>query len=404
MKKFLIFLGVLLASVLLLCSCGGCKHANSEWVVDTEPTMDTEGLRHRQCTDCGKTLFTESIPVTGPMDNGSIKNYLLERTVAIVINGKILGSGFFIDEDGTIVTAFHVIDNAFTSVNGIYPGIHVKFEGATYEVANILKFDYNRDVAVLKIDLPNKKVPYLNIATDLPKVNDIIYVCGFKSGASEAKVDEGDITSLKQTWGIASAYEHNALAEGGDSGGPIVNQRGEVIAIHVGSYTGATNRKLAVKIAELDSLKHTTSMDYAEFVEWHLFESREAMRIFYRNEHGYYADDDSYLYDRSYIQTYHDKTGANCISSKGPSKTANGYNMNLPIYTYTYNKDQSQNYISYLKEEGFTYSGNTNYNDGSYSDCYYSSVLEAYIELYVYTNPQSGIRYIETTMYYETSY
>ena len=95
MKKFLIFLGVLLTSIVLLCSCN-------------------------------KSL----------KDSEEMAAYVQERTVSILVNGETAGSGFFIDENGTLVTCFHVIDGVFnTKENGPSASIAVELSsGARYSL------------------------------------------------------------------------------------------------------------------------------------------------------------------------------------------------------------------------------------------------------------------------------
>lgn len=42
-----------------------CAHANTEWVVDIEATCTEDGLKHKECTDCGASLEQEDIPANG---------------------------------------------------------------------------------------------------------------------------------------------------------------------------------------------------------------------------------------------------------------------------------------------------------------------------------------------------
>ena len=63
------------------------------------------------------------------------------------------GTGFFIDDKGTLLTAYHVIDNA--------QSLKVRMFGdATYSVSKVVGFDKQRDLAILKIDI-SKKTAYL---------------------------------------------------------------------------------------------------------------------------------------------------------------------------------------------------------------------------------------------------
>ena len=51
------------------CSCGDKKdvaaHTASDWIIDTPATTTTSGLKHKECTVCGYTMTTETIPATG---------------------------------------------------------------------------------------------------------------------------------------------------------------------------------------------------------------------------------------------------------------------------------------------------------------------------------------------------
>ena len=51
------------------CSCGDKKdtaaHTAGEWIIDTPATATTSGTKHKECTVCGYTMTTETIPATG---------------------------------------------------------------------------------------------------------------------------------------------------------------------------------------------------------------------------------------------------------------------------------------------------------------------------------------------------
>ena len=51
------------------CSCGDKKdvaaHTASDWIIDTPATATADGTKHKECTVCGYTMATETIPATG---------------------------------------------------------------------------------------------------------------------------------------------------------------------------------------------------------------------------------------------------------------------------------------------------------------------------------------------------
>ncbi|MBQ2876148.1 MAG: hypothetical protein IJE25_03985, partial [Clostridia bacterium] len=60
MLKALIISSSLLAILLILASCSH-EHTPSDWIVDTQPTCEADGSRHKECLDCKETLKTETI-------------------------------------------------------------------------------------------------------------------------------------------------------------------------------------------------------------------------------------------------------------------------------------------------------------------------------------------------------
>ena len=93
------------------------------------------------------------------MNTADLAEYVQERTVTVNVEtltgGTSTGSGFIIDNEGTIVTNFHVIDLA-TDIT-VEAG-----SGATYPVQEIVDFSNIYDLAVLKINMADS--PYLDFA------------------------------------------------------------------------------------------------------------------------------------------------------------------------------------------------------------------------------------------------
>ena len=146
------------------------------------------------------------------------------------------GSGFFISDDGYILTNNHVISGAVT--------IEVFTQYRTQPYAGkIIGVSECDDIAILKIDIEENR--YLNLIEDEPILGQEILAAGFPLGDSEVTFLDG-IVSKKQTDGSTSwasieyAFEHTAEILPGSSGGPIVNEDVEVIGI---AYAGNEDRQ-----------------------------------------------------------------------------------------------------------------------------------------------------------------
>lgn len=154
------------------------------------------------------------------------------------------GSGFFINGEGEILTAHHVVNDSKLL-------IITTLDKKNYP-ARLLAYDAASDIALLKIDAKNKT--YLQLAEKLPRINEQILAIG-NSGGDFLQPRQGKLLRLAVNSGRADfpqgALEMNAPLNLGDSGGPIIDQRGK--AVGVVSYvrqdqTGITRRSYAIPV------------------------------------------------------------------------------------------------------------------------------------------------------------
>jgi serine protease Do len=134
-----------------------------------------------------------------------------------------VGSGFIISADGYVMTNAHVVDSA----DEVYVTLTDKREFK----AKIIGADKNSDVAIVKID--GASLPFLTMgASDKIKVGEWVIAIGspfgldntVTAGIISAKArDIGDYLPLIQT---------DVAVNPGNSGGPLINMRGEVVGIN----------------------------------------------------------------------------------------------------------------------------------------------------------------------------
>lgn len=142
-----------------------------------------------------------------------------------------LGSGFIIDPSGLVVTNNHVIDDA--------DQITVILHDEQAFKAKIIGRDTKADLALLKIDAPNK-LPYVAFGnSDDMRVGDWVIAIGNPFGlggtvtagivsARARNIDEGPYDDFLQT---------DAAINKGNSGGPLFNMKGEVIGINTAIFS-----------------------------------------------------------------------------------------------------------------------------------------------------------------------
>jgi len=154
---------------------------------------------------------------------------------------KGLGSGFIVSEDGYILTNEHVVHNAVKIVVNLPDGR--KFE------AKLMGADESLDIAVLKIR--NHGLPFVRLGDS----DDVIIgewaiaignPFGYVLNDPHPSVSVGVISALGRNFGptgdgrvYQDMLQTDAAINLGNSGGPLVNSRGEVIGINTVIFTGS---------------------------------------------------------------------------------------------------------------------------------------------------------------------
>lgn len=135
------------------------------------------------------------------------------------------GSGFAVSPT-IIFTANHVIENA--------KKIWIRFPGSTWQEAQLVAFSQNLDSAVLRINPQKKCKFFLPIHTRKISEGDKVFTFGYpmvKVLGEAAKYSEGVIASTSGLQGDNSLIQCSVPVQPGNSGGPLLNEKGEVIGI-----------------------------------------------------------------------------------------------------------------------------------------------------------------------------
>ena len=135
------------------------------------------------------------------------------------------GSGFFINSRGDMLTCAHVVDDTDT-----YRIINKN--GTVVHVKQVLKKDKERDIALITVDEPSFKFDHLNIEKDTNvKVKETVVVIGNPWLDYDFSMSEGIVSALRKYKDKYLYLQVTAPAYPGNSGGPILNERGNVIGM-----------------------------------------------------------------------------------------------------------------------------------------------------------------------------
>jgi S1-C subfamily serine protease len=149
-----------------------------------------------------------------------------------------LGSGFVVDKAGHIVTNFHVVDGA--------KQVRVSFSNGASMKATVVGTDPSSDLAVLKIDASSRALTPLPLGdSDQIKVGDPVVAIGNPFGLDRT-VTSGIVSAIQRAITAPNGYtidhviQTDASINHGNSGGPLLNGRGEVIGVNSQIETGGS--------------------------------------------------------------------------------------------------------------------------------------------------------------------
>ncbi len=170
---------------------------------------------------------------------------------------RVLGTGFFIDEEGNFLTANHVIQaNPHGHQLGHLGNIpFIKFKNKQPAPITIVYNDPSLDLAMGKVD--TDILPPLSFATQSPNIGASIGLCGYPFPNIQKNVNGVtglfDVSAVRQYWQptILMDYvnpgmlfrkkfrsfltQHSSLP--GMSGGPVFNMDGDVVGVDLANYT-----------------------------------------------------------------------------------------------------------------------------------------------------------------------
>jgi len=143
-----------------------------------------------------------------------------------------VGTGFFFQSDGALLTAYHVVDasGAARDCRVVYVGVDAERREYPLELVG---FDAYMDLAVMRAAVDGL-VPFIPLAASLPRPGTSVVAIGNSRGDFLAG-RAGQVTRLGVRAGRADFADEtieltNALAPG-DSGGPVVTSRGEAVGV-----------------------------------------------------------------------------------------------------------------------------------------------------------------------------
>lgn len=171
------------------------------------------------------------VGITTPVTTTNIWGQLVTKPIS--------GSGFIISEDGYILTNYHVVEVA----NAQNLEIKVMLYTGEEYTAKIVGIEPENDVALIKINASGLSPVVLGTLEDM-YVGDPIYVIGNPLGELTWTLTDGIVSAFDReiradTITTINMFQISAPINKGNSGGPVFNNRGQVIGIASAKYSSS---------------------------------------------------------------------------------------------------------------------------------------------------------------------
>jgi len=137
-------------------------------------------------------------------------------------SGNVLGSGFIVSKDGTIVTNLHVIRDMKTATVQLA-------SGEVFDSVSVRAVDERRDLAIVQV--AGFKLPVLELGdSDALTVGEPLVIVGSPRGL-EGTVTAGILSSVRDSGEGFRVLQTDAAVNPGNSGGPLVNSKGQAVGV-----------------------------------------------------------------------------------------------------------------------------------------------------------------------------
>jgi S1-C subfamily serine protease len=202
-------------------------------------------------------------------DEDKVYNSAVDAVGMITDRSGSVASGFFVNEY-TFITNFHVTDDLDLGT----ARIEMK-NGRIFSVKKVFKEYRSMDLAVLRTDEPSDIHIRLEEKNE-PSISDIVYSLGNptdeKMNVDEFKLTKGSIKKIRDDeWfydndsedlHMAFVIQHTAIIKPGNSGGPLLNEEGNLIGVNTFFYDDSLN--YAVHVDELVKILKKNNVAYNE--------------------------------------------------------------------------------------------------------------------------------------------
>jgi S1-C subfamily serine protease len=193
--------------------------------------MDKDGI----AVDRSLREFAEGRDSAAQMVRG-VATVLIDRGIRVERGmgypDRVLGSAFFVDTSGLLITNYHVIESEVSPTYEGYSRMYIRMgDSASARIpAKVIGYDKTLDLAVIKAEITPEYVFSL-IDRVTPEVGETVLAIG-SPGGLEKTVTSGIVSALGRRFlQIGDVIQIDAAINHGNSGGPVIDTSGRLVGI-----------------------------------------------------------------------------------------------------------------------------------------------------------------------------
>lgn len=197
-------------------------------------------------------LSTTALPALAEDDLPALVKQIQPAIVTIVAYNEAgeqeqLGTGFFVDRRGHVITNRHVLQGASRA--------EIKMQdGKVFPITRVLAEDPSSDLIKVDVEIASEAVTILRLTRTAPDPGSRVVVIGSPFGL-EQTVSDGIVSKVRDIVPIGQIIQITAPISPGSSGSPVVNLGGRVIGIATVQYAGGQNLNFAIPSPKMIALK-----------------------------------------------------------------------------------------------------------------------------------------------------
>lgn len=209
---------------------------------------------------------------SGPMELPELIKKVEPSIVRIDVSsleGESSGSGFVVGSEGIVITNYHVIEGAERATA-------VFADGKNVRVTGIWHADPKTDIAIIQLNAFGVKLPPLPLSETLPPKGESVVAFGAPLGF-DFTASQGIVSGIRQAGELANVgiedhlgtwIQTTAPISPGNSGGPLVDRLGKVVAVNTLTHTLGQNLNLAISATDVWSAVKRRSSEAEPLREW----------------------------------------------------------------------------------------------------------------------------------------